>query len=247
MVGNALYGGLGNILFQISASFAHAKRNGFEHGVVNSVTNPHERHQDPYIFPGINYIETYNGIQDYKERHYHHCEIPPVDNIRLDGYFQSAKYFNEYRDELIDVFGLEVKKIIQKVCGIHVRRGDYLKFPDHHVAMKSGDAFSAIGLMHQKTGIRDFLVFSDDIPWCQETFGMLNRFDFEYSENSDPLDDMRLFASCTHQIGSASTFSWWGHYINPNPDKIGVFPHQWFGKALDHNIKDLYTNSMIRI
>ncbi len=247
MIGSQLYGGLGNQLFQIATAYSHAKKNDFEHGIVNNVINPHSREQKPYVFPGINYVDSYNDIRDYAERHYHHHEIPAVDDLKLDGYWQSAKYFDEHRDEIIEAFGLEIPKILQGWCGIQVRRGDYLKFPEHHPVQSMDYFFSAIGLMKQKTGIKNFVVVSNDIPWCKETFGMLPRFEFEFSEGKDEVEDLKLFASCTHQIGSNSSYAWWGHYLNPNPNKLGIFPHKWFGPALGNNTKDLYINSMIRI
>jgi len=247
LIGSQLQGGLGNQLFQIAAAYGHAKTNGFEYGIVNNVINPHAKEQKPYVFPGINYVDDYNGIREYKERHYHWHEIPPVDDLKLDGFWQSPKYFDEYRDEVIEAFGMEIPKIIQGWCGLHVRRGDYLKFPDHHPVQKQDYYFSPIGLVKQKLGIKNFVVISDDMPWCKETFDMLPHFEFEYSEGKDEIEDMKLFGSCAHQICSNSSYSWWGHYFNPNPNKLAVAPHKWFGELLGHNTKDLYTNSMIRI
>lgn len=248
MISNFLYGGLGNQLFQISATVAHAKRNGFEYEIPKTVINPHYRDQPCYNFPGVNYADSFDEkLSDYKEPYFHYCEIPKMDNIRLDGYFQSAAYFDDFKDELIEMFDLEVKKIFQKVCGIHVRRGDYLKWQDHHPVSKIVYWYEAIGVVNKKTSIRDFVVCSDDIAWCKDNFGGLRNFNLEYREGYSELDDLKFLSTCSHQIGSNSSFSWWSHYLNPNPDKIGVFPRRWFGKELPNDTKDLFLKSMVLI
>lgn len=248
MISNFLYGGLGNQLFQCSAVIAHAKRNGYEYEIPKTVINPHYKDQPCYNFPGVNYADSFDEtLSSYKEPYFHYCEIPPMDNIRLDGYFQSSLYFNEFKDELAEAFGLEVKKIIQRVCGVHVRRGDYVRFPEHHPPQGMVYCYEAIGRIYQSTGIRDYVICSDDIPWCKETFDGLRNFNLEFREGHNEVDDLKFLSSCSHQIGSNSSFSWWAHYLNPNPDKMGVFPRKWFGPALPNDTKDLFNYSMVLI
>ena len=57
-----------------------------------------------------------------------------MDNICLYGYFQSEKYFKDYKDEVKNLFNFDFEtkeKITKKLdsiekVGIHIRLGDYL-------------------------------------------------------------------------------------------------------------------------
>src|SRR5574343_329897 len=99
------------------------------------------------------------------------------DGIYLEGYFQSPKYFNEYKDvirkdftfkdnfsEKINTLMIEIKDH-NSLC-IHVRRGDFVRNKFHDVV--SVDYYhQALALISKKTKIEKIYVFSDDISWCE--------------------------------------------------------------------------------
>ena len=181
-------------------------------------------------------------LSSYKEPFFHYCEIPPMDNLMLDGYWQSKKYFDEFKDEIIDLFDFRVEKILQGWCGVHVRRGDYLQFPEHHPAQSAFYYLEAMNHINKETGIKSFMIFSDDIEWCQQMFGGISRHEIGYRIGYDEISDLMILSSCAHTIMSNSSYSWWAQYLNPNPDKVVVAPKKdrWFGPQLPHDVKDLY-------
>lgn len=121
-------------------------------------------------------------------------------------------------------------------CAIHVRRGDYLKYPNHFSQMTDRYYDTAIEML----GDVNVVVFSDDINWCRKHW---RGRDFHFVEGvtrpvevvdrkGEPQDqyDLFLMNSCDHHIISNSTFSWWGAYLSDNPHPI--YPDKWFESEL---------------
>lgn len=155
----------------------------------------------------------------------------------LDGYFQSYKYFDY--EEVIHWFRCPEDldfKIENKWGGVlkscetvslHIRRGDYLQFPER---------FPFVGKCYIKNAISKFnstdisvIVTSDDINWCKKHIKGNNIY---YSEGENEYFDLFLASKCKHNILSNSTFSWWGAYLNRNPDKRVIVPGRWYGPLL---------------
>lgn len=137
--------------------------------------------------------------------------------LGVDYYFQDEKWFEKYKQDILRMFGSDIG--FDHRVSLHIRRTDMVTnnfdinlsetdFYDKAIAMFPGDRF---------------LVFSDDISWCKERFKG-DRFDF--SEGLNEEQDLKLMASCKHNIIANSSFSWWAAYLNPNPSKIVVCPKQ---------------------
>jgi len=181
------------------------------------------------------------------------------DNSYVLGYWQSEKYFLDIRDVLLREFTLkdgfsEVAKKIERQqincnsVSIHIRRGDYV------INKKVGNAFGILGLDHYHEAIRlikekvseaRFFVYSDDIDWAKENF-IGDEFVFVSVPGIRDYEELILMSKCKHNIIANSSFSWWGAWLNVNPDKIVIAPKQWF-RTKKINTKDVIPDKWIRI
>ncbi len=245
MVTAKLYGRTGNRLFQKAAAIGYATTHNLNYIIDEE---PAEVHMWPRPILIKEKSHSYQELQ-CKPEWRHRC-------ILLDGYFQSARYFDHCREEVLKAFGYDWS-LRKGWCSIHVRRGDYLLYPDKHPVVTMDYLVSATSRMEANHGVNRFLVFSDDIEWCRNSFTWLQKeirstshWTFEYSEGRTEREDLELMSCCEHNIISNSTYSWWAAYLNQNPNKVVVSPSKdnWFGPSNNHlDTSDLIPESWIQI
>lgn len=249
MVSFVPMGRAGNFFFQAATAWAYAKRHNLQFSTPK--TTSHEFWSPLYLhhLQNPNYSE-HMPRNVVREQHFHYAPIPFFEdwrqsNIVLHGYFQSPKYFDEYREEMLNAFNLPWK-LNEDVCSIHARFGDYLTIEGKHIIINEQYLLHAMSLIKKITGVERFKVFSDDIPLFKQKFDRL--YPFEYSENTDIMQDLIDISCCGHHINSSSTFSWWGAYLNRNPNKIITTPTLWFQAGWDNaDTKDLIPDNWIKI
>jgi hypothetical protein len=224
-----LIGRMGNQMFQIAATIALALDNNTKYKIPAHTL-------DMRFWPAyFHHLPTLNGEpieHKYIEKDFSYSPIPFKENLCISGYFQSEKYFAHRRKEIIETFGISGPTKYGLVS-IHIRRGDYLKLQTKHPVLPLAYYKEAISQFPN----HKFLVFSDDVQWCKKIF---HGRQFQFSEKRTPKEDMALMAMCEHNIIANSSFSWWGAWLNQNPDKKVVVPETWFGPGNAHlNTKDL--------
>lgn len=89
-----------------------------------------------------------------------------------------------------------------------------------------------------------FFLFSNDPDWTREHFKGENRIPVEGSTEDTGYLDLYLMSKCKHNIIANSSFSWWGAWLNDNPDKKVIAPARWLN---GRDCRDIYTERMIRI
>lgn len=249
MIGTRFYGRMGNVLFQAAHTIAFALKNEQDFSFPNRTQDPY---WNPLYLQHLVNPKWEQGREDVliNEPHYHYAQIEykkEWDGLQvvLNGYWQSAKYFDDFRSEILYLFEFPYK-IIDDVCSIHARYGDYLRLPEKHILMNEDYLLASIKEMTNKTGIKRFKVFSDDIKYFKEKHG--NIYDFEYSTNNNEVADMTEMSCCHSQICSSSTFAWWGAYLNRNPEKVIITPKKWFQDGwMGMNTKDVIPDKWIKL
>lgn len=222
-------GRCGNWLFEAATAIAYALKHDLDFTVPATTANPK---WDPiYCLHLVNpcYDANLEKIQLWEGKHSYE-ELPFQEdwrhkNICIEGYRQTAFYFDEYRSEILYLFAFPYIKNTG-VTSIHVRRGDYVTLREKHPEVTVEWFEEAMYKVQDSFPKMRFKFFSDDIAWCREKFGHRRYCDF--STNTDEVSDLIEMSSCEHQICSPSTFAWWGAYLNKNPEKIVIFPTFWF-------------------
>jgi hypothetical protein len=175
-------------------------------------------------------------------------------DLYLDGYWQSEKYFKDIRDTLVEDFKIikiqDLENIIlsnkihsSNAVSLHIRRGDYVNntqtFEKHGVCSLDY-YFKAIEYIATKISSPSFYIFSDDPKWAFENLRINYPTTFVVNNDADRnYEDLRLMSQCNHNIIANSSFSWWGAWLNDNPEKIVISPRKWF------NDKDVDTSDLI--
>jgi len=135
------------------------------------------------------------------------------------------------------------------IVSIHVRRGDYLNFPDKHPILPLEYYKEAIKYIIEQEKWKpeefEIFVYSDDPDWCMKNFTK-EVFGYDcFIQHTDehPENDLYAMAMCQHNIIANSSFSYWGAILNPNPNKIVCAPtyQKWFGPGNKH----LETNDLL--
>lgn len=257
MITCRLKGGLGNQMFQIAATSALAKELDVKvEFQLNSCHAPAQGFMaNKYkgtIFKNIKdgTITNIKNLTTYTEPKFSYSELPKRDNIILNGYFQSEKYFEKYKKEIKSLFYFDENKIkeIQKyltnfnvITAIHVRRGDYLKNQNHHPTCTIDYYKKAMQIIGN---ISEFIFVSDDIDWCKNNFKGQN---IHYSPFTNELDDLYLMKLCDNQIIANSSFSWWGAYLCSYHNNKVIAPKTWFGPKGPKDTQDIYLNNWLKI
>ena len=190
---------------------------------------------------------------------YQKIEYQPGRNYIIDGFRQSEKYFINHRERIRDAFLLRVGErayLERKYAGwlnghtgsIHVRRTDYVPESNtmfHHLY---GDLAYYTAALAQLPRVDSVLVFSDDIPFCRQNLHLGVPTHFVEGERAH--HDMYLMSRCKHNIVANSTFSWWGAWLNANPEKVVVAPRRWGGPAWvarGYTDRDIVPDQWLRI
>ncbi|MBC8442614.1 MAG: alpha-1,2-fucosyltransferase [Proteobacteria bacterium] len=261
------YGYLGNAMFQYSALLGIANKKGYEVCYDDTKKGTMVTLHDVFNLNKYTQMPSHEQVHSirkiWKEPNFHFNEdaFSVEDNVGLNGYFQSEKYFKHIEDDIRSEF--KFSDVITKECeskisqahendktviSIHVRLGDYKALEHVYIPLLRTPYYNtAIEYIDNNIkGEKLFVIFSDEINTCRNIF----RGDqFAFAEGGTPEQDMCLMSMCDHNIISNSSFSWWSAWLNKNKDKKVIAPIEWFApnKKESKDTKDLYCEDWIRL
>jgi hypothetical protein len=182
------------------------------------------------------------------------------DDVYLDGYWQSEKYFKDAEPVLRSQLRFVpppapgIREWIPQLqrgeaVAIHVRRGDYVTSRVNryvHGILPIEYYRAAVTELAQRASRPRFFVFSDDPGWCEAHLRLPYTFTVIRGSPGGSHEHLRLMSLCRHYIIANSSFSWWGAWLGSAPPGIVIAPCRWFrGASVD--TPDLVPAHWIRI
>jgi len=171
-------------------------------------------------------------------------------DIYISGYFAGEQYFKDIENIIRGEFTLkepinfknkiiEEKIVNSNSVSLHIRRGDYVD-NKYFAQIPLEYYYNSIELIENKFPNSSYYVFSDNLNWVKNNFKTnVNLHFVDANDSSTDFMELYLMSKCNHNIIANSTFSWWGAWLNKNPDKIVIAPKVWFGdKTAQENYKN---------
>ena len=191
----------------------------------------------------------------------------------MEGHFESYKYFDDLRSQILDEFSFKNLNILKKndfynelnscnsvsIC-LRQNRFSEGKTKDIDKKNKKSIDFTLEQIRYInksasfiKTKINNpiFYLWSNDFSSVPE-----NLFEFNFKKidlSSQKLDyDQRicslfLLTQCKHFIVTTSTFNWWGAWLSNSKDKIIIRPNDTFFSNFRVNNRDFWPEEWIKL
>jgi len=167
-------------------------------------------------------------------------EIAPVEALKLvknnclyHGFFHSQNYFHDFKNEVRGQFKIkskftsafnEIKKqfpVAKKKAVIHIRRTDYVAINISLPVSYYKDAIAKIAGEDVQ-----YIFISDDPAFIESEFASVPN---KYVSIQSEIIDFQFLMDADICILSCSSFSWWGAWLNQNPNKQVYAPRYWLG------------------
>lgn len=271
-----LKGGLGNQLFQIFTGISYAIENNIEFKIIRSkfdkispLDNKSLRptYFDKFLFNLSKFTCDNIHILTYNEPVFTYNKIPIINkDFKINGYFQSPKYFKNNFKFIIELIQLDKQKTLirekykeyfnnKNNISLHFRIGDYAKKPEIHLILDIQYYINAIKNILEKDNTCDTVLYFNEEQDNYIVENMINNIKKSYPQinfiqctyNILDWEQLLLMSLCNHNIIANSTFSWWGAYFNINPEKIVCYPSVWFGPRCNNSTRDLFPENWVKV
>ena len=124
-------------------------------------------------------------------------------------------------------------------CLIHVRRGDYLMYPDVHPVCSEEYYSKSIDIVNEMVPNVKYILFSDDLQYVNN-WKLIKNNNYEIIKETDPIKTLILMSLCNHFILANSTLSLCAYFLRSTKDSLLLGPSKWFGpKAPTWKIEDI--------
>ena len=150
----------------------------------------------------------------------------------IDGYWECHRYFDDYREELVEQFCPKyildniVREKIDVVSNeenvvVHIRKGDFKDFgrlidDDYYISSYERliDRFPSLSLYVLTEDDKIYNVWKDRFQAKRIEFNTKNKY----------IDEWYVMSKCKYHIIANSTYSWWASYISNRKGKEVMIP-----------------------
>jgi len=272
-----IMGGLGNQLFQIFTLISYSLNEGVGFYFENKQITYGWRKKNYIDTPMLSFLKSYvrkvTKTSIFKESNaINYNPIPSFKkynkNVKLDGYFQSYKYFENKKLNIISALKIhelqkQVKARFQSVSlislnntiSIHFRIGDYINIEKGQTIMPITYYEKALEQLLTDTPEKQdwnvlYFFEKQDVERINTNIGKLKEnpkfskltfIPINHALIPEDWEQMILMSLCQQHIIANSSFSWWGAYLNLNNQRPNVYyPSQTFISKNDDEYKDYY-------
>ena len=175
--------------------------------------------------------------------------------------------FNKKKEEIIEYVSKEydLRYFLKNSISLHFRIGDFVKYTDSHIILPDQYYVDAITTIIDKLDVDDMDREYNIIYFCEKQdinivckrienilklLGQRNIYNCTFMSSPLILKDwqeMLFMSMCDHNIMANSSFSWWGAYLNNNPNKIVCYSSIYYSKNYNKNVLDLFPENWIKI
>ena len=269
-----LKGGLGNQLFQFFTAYflskklkmnlavdvSNYKNNNYRQfqlfNLLRTNKNYFKYNKENFFFRKLKKIYYFFFFNNFKENNAflyseNFKKLNNKKNINLIGFFQSEKYFDTNRNEIIKILDFnsskrsQDKQLVSKILNsqsvaIHIRGGDYINFE------KVNPSYGTLSQLYYKKAIKiisknynnfNIYIFTDDKSYFFKK-NFLHGYKYTLVDSGCDIKDLYLMSLCKNFIISNSTYSWWGAFLSFYRNKIIISPQKW--KFIDSNKANYY-------
>lgn len=183
--------------------------------------------------------------------------------------------FDKLKREILEYVSSEndLEYFLDNSISLHFRIGDFVKYTNSHIILSDQYYADAIKTIIDKLNEKNtydskqyniiYFCEKEDINTVCKRIenikkilrdSMVNNPDKIYNcvfiKSPSILTDwqeMLFMSMCKHNIVANSSFSWWGAYLNDNPDKIVCYSSVYYSKNYGKKTHDLFPDEWIKI
>ena len=210
----------------------------------------------------IDKITNYND--DFKNKFFDN-------NMYVEGYFESEKYFLNYKKSLSNEFKFKNPDIYKNnlyfdnisksnSVALCIRQNRFIEGINNNNEVNRKKSWNytleqieyinkSVQIIKSKISNAKFFLWSNDFQNLESNF-----FDFDYqninlNNVNNSIDKtilgLYLLTNCKHYVVTASSFNWWGAWLSANQNKIIIRPSHF--KNFTFNNKDLWPENWLSV